>query len=57
MNAVKVFTRTHPVVTYFALTFAISWGGALAVIGRSGGSGAITGRLPRRLAGFEFRRS
>jgi len=29
MDALKIVIRNHPVVTYFALTFAISWGGVL----------------------------
>jgi membrane protease YdiL (CAAX protease family) len=29
----KVFITRHPVATYFALTFTISWGGVLLVIG------------------------
>ena len=36
----KTFIRTHPVLTYFALTFAISWGGVLLVIG---GASEMTG--------------
>jgi hypothetical protein len=43
MDALKVFIRNHPVVTYFALTFAISWGGVLVVIG---GSGGMAGTAP-----------
>ena len=35
-NLRSVVTR-HPVATYFGLTFAISWGGALLAIGGSGG--------------------
>jgi uncharacterized protein len=30
------FVRTHPVLTYFILTFAISWGGVLLVVGPGG---------------------
>ena len=29
MTAIKAFTKRHPVPTYFALTFVISWGGVL----------------------------
>ncbi len=37
MPTVKAFIARRPVATYFALTFAISWGGILLVIGRAGG--------------------
>ena len=33
----RAFIRTHPVLTYFALTFTISWGGVLLVIGGPAG--------------------
>jgi hypothetical protein len=33
MRTVKAFITKHAVATYFALTFAISWGGVLAVAG------------------------
>ena len=36
MRTIKAF-KNHPVVTYYALTFAISWGGILWVIGGPGG--------------------
>ncbi len=29
MTNIKTFIKTHPVLTYFVLTFAISWGGVL----------------------------
>jgi membrane protease YdiL (CAAX protease family) len=32
----KVFIRKHPVLAYFVLTFVISWGGVLLVIGGPG---------------------
>jgi len=47
MKAGKVFIRTHPVLTYFAVTFAISWGGLLAVGGLSGISGTTWQADPR----------
>jgi hypothetical protein len=39
MKAIKAFIKSHPLLSYFALTFAISWGGMLLVIlaGASGG--------------------
>jgi membrane protease YdiL (CAAX protease family) len=43
VEALRILTRSHPVLTYFALTFAISWGGVLAVVG---GSGGMTGTEP-----------
>ncbi len=35
MTTIKAFIKSHPVLTYFALTFAISWGGFLAETLRS----------------------
>src|SRR5512143_1056480 len=32
-TTIKAFIKKHPVLTYFTLTFAISWGGILLVIG------------------------
>lgn len=43
MKTVRAFITTHAVLTYFALTFTISWGGALLAIG---GSGAMSGTAP-----------
>ncbi len=36
MTTIKVFIKRHPVRAYFALTFAISWGGFLIVVGPGG---------------------
>ena len=33
MTTIKAFITKHPVATYFAITFAVSWGGLLLVIG------------------------
>lgn len=33
MTTIKAFIKRHPVLTYFVLTFAISWGGILIIIG------------------------
>jgi hypothetical protein len=40
MKTIKGFIKGHPVLSYFALTFALSWGGMLLVI-LAGGSGGI----------------
>jgi membrane protease YdiL (CAAX protease family) len=37
MMTIKAFIERRPLPTYFALTFAISWGGVLLVIGGPGG--------------------
>src|SRR5687768_1416579 len=37
MAPIEALVRKHPVLTYFVLTFTISWGGVLLVIG--GGTG------------------
>ena len=36
MTAIKAFVKSHPLLTYFALAFAISWGGVLIVVGPGG---------------------
>ena len=42
MSTVNAFLTRYPVPAYFALTFAISWGGALLAIGGSGGMRGTT---------------
>lgn len=36
MSTVKAFIKSHPVLAYFALTFAISWGGFIGAVGPGG---------------------
>jgi membrane protease YdiL (CAAX protease family) len=45
MTTIKAFIKSHPLLSYFALTFAISWGGALIVVGPGGFLGAKSGVL------------
>jgi hypothetical protein len=47
MVTLKAVITKHPVATYFALTFAISWGGFVAVVGPGGfpGSGSLVDAL------------
>jgi len=47
MSTVKAFITKHPVLTYYALVFAISWGGVLIVVGPGGfpGTSAQVERL------------
>jgi hypothetical protein len=40
MKTIKAFIESHPLLSYFSLTFAISWGGMVLVI-LAGGSGGI----------------
>jgi membrane protease YdiL (CAAX protease family) len=42
MSTISAFVTKHTVPAYFALTFAISWGGALLAIGGSGGMRGTT---------------
>ncbi len=36
MSVIKTFIKQHPVQSYYALVFAISWGGSLIVLGPKG---------------------
>ena len=37
MGTIKPFIKKHPVLTYYALVFAMSWGGILLIVGGPGG--------------------
>lgn len=50
MRPSKSLISRHPVLTYFALTFAISWGGALWSIGGAGGMRGTTPTSDPRFA-------
>jgi hypothetical protein len=36
MTTIRAFIKRNPVLTYYALTFALSWGGILIVVGPGG---------------------
>lgn len=40
LTSVKTFIKRHPVLSYYVLTFTISWGGVLLLVG---GPGSIPG--------------
>jgi membrane protease YdiL (CAAX protease family) len=37
MKSIKAFIKSHPLLSFYALAFAISWGGILLVVGGPGG--------------------
>jgi membrane protease YdiL (CAAX protease family) len=37
VRTIKAFIKKHPVLTYYALVFAMSWGGILLIVGGPGG--------------------
>jgi membrane protease YdiL (CAAX protease family) len=49
MKNIKDFIKRNPVLCYFALTFAISWGGVLLAIGGPGGITGTSGQFDRLL--------
>ncbi len=51
MMIIRAFALRRPAVTYFVLTFAISWGGVLLVIG---GSGEISNPTPTNDPRFAY---
>src|SRR5215207_7845109 len=42
MKTIKAFIKIHPVLSYFALAFAISWGAILLVVGLGPGEVSAT---------------
>jgi hypothetical protein len=36
MKTIKAFIKSHPLLSYFGLVLAISWGGVLIVVGPYG---------------------
>lgn len=42
MTTIKAFIKRHPLLSYFTLTFAISWGGMLFVVGVGAGGFSVT---------------
>ena len=40
MTTIKAFVKNHPVLSFFALAFTLSWGAVLMVVGPSGFLGA-----------------
>ena len=47
MNTITAFIQRHPVLTYYALVFAISWGGILLIVGGLAESPAVASKLRR----------
>jgi membrane protease YdiL (CAAX protease family) len=49
MKTIKDFIKNNPVLTYFIITFAISWGGVLLVLSRTGGIATTKEQLAAQL--------
>jgi membrane protease YdiL (CAAX protease family) len=52
MRTIKAFVERHPLLSYFALAFALSWGGMLLVVGPGGFLG--TKEIPEVLEPFLY---
>jgi uncharacterized protein len=50
MTTIQMFIKRHPVLTFYALAFAISWGGMLLVIRGNGGLPATQEEFARQVA-------
>ena len=48
MTTIRAFVKSHPLLSFYALAFAITWGGLIIVVGGPsevlGSPGAIQGR-------------
>jgi membrane protease YdiL (CAAX protease family) len=51
MRTIMAFIKSHPILTYFALAFAISWGGMLLILGGAGASFPGTNEQVKSLLG------
>jgi uncharacterized protein len=49
MNSIIAAIKRRPVLTYYALTFTISWGGVLLAVGGPGGIPAATDQFEKQL--------
>jgi hypothetical protein len=49
MTTFRAFIKQHPVLTYYLLTFTISWGGMLLVIGGPGGLPGIPEQIDQMM--------
>jgi membrane protease YdiL (CAAX protease family) len=50
MTTIQAFIKKHPVLSYYALTFALSWGGMLLVIRGNGGLPPTQEEFARQVA-------